>query len=308
MAAMKRLILVFTLVLTCRGSAWAQATEAAMPAAGEAVKPRVLVMPLAEVSDGQTARPWLAPAMHQSMLAEIARLGFVEPMRPPAGLGDVALSTDEAVREIGRQVGAEFVVHGGFQTIDSDLRVTGQVLDVASGDVLGGFKATGAIRDLFGIEDIVAAQIAQVLAVRVLGNAEAATPEGKSAAPNTLAVAPVEDEQGMRPDEGGYANGEYEVPDVPVYPPYPPVWYDDDYDDDDWDPVRYPIVIYPRRGFYPNGTSGTFDRGPSNVMHGGPRHVMQGGPSNVMGGGWSNVVGGGDRVRTRSTPPVATPR
>jgi TolB-like protein len=274
----------------------------------QAARPRVLVMPLAEVSDGQIARPWLAPAMHQSMLAEIARLGFAEPVRPPAGLGDVALTTDEAVREIGRQVGAEFVVHGGFQTVESDLRVTGQVLEVASGDVLGGFKATGAIRDLFGIEDIVAAQIGQVLAVRVLGSAEAAAPGSAPAALETLPVAPVDGDQGNRPEEGEYANGEYEVP---VYPPYPPIWYgDDDDDDDDWDTGHFPVVIFPRRGFFPNGTSGTFDRGPSNVMHGGPRHVMQGGPSNVMGGGWSNVLGGGTRPTStrRPPPPVATPR
>lgn len=168
---------------------------AAVPAATPAIAgTKVLVVPLTEVSDG-AKRDWLGRAMHQSMLAELSRLGFVDPITAknvePATVADL-----DAATKAGKDAGAAFVVFGSYQIVDDELRVTGQIADVSTGKAAGGIKATGNVRDLFGVEDVVAAQLKKTLTDAVKpalpadqGLAVAAPTTAPSAAPATPPVA-----------------------------------------------------------------------------------------------------------------------
>lgn len=124
---------------------------------------KVLVLPLTEISEG-TKREWIGRAMHQSMLAELARLHFVEPLTSNTKAAADSVSTAEVAAQTGADAGAAFVVFGSYQIVGDDLRVTGQIIDVATAKVAGGLKATGNVRDLFGVEDILAAQLKRELA------------------------------------------------------------------------------------------------------------------------------------------------
>jgi hypothetical protein len=188
--------------------------------------------------------------------------------------------------------------------IEAELRVTGQVLDVGTGRVIGGFKATGAIRDLFGIEDIVAGQIRQQLVGEITG-----TPVDPAASmePVLMEPAPEPPQESQEAadtqmvaeippyDTYGQMRSIYDVPLVSVYPPvlitppYPPVWYGDDDDDDhdhdgNWDGRRSrftPIGLRRRPGGGITHPNGVYVRGPRHVMRGGPSHVMRGGFGSV---------------------------
>lgn len=127
---------------------------------------QILVLPFAEVSDGGK-RDWIGRAMHQSMLAELARLRFVEPLSPNGAAATDLPTEPEAAARAGKDAGAAYVVFGSYQIIEDDLRVTGQIIDVATGKVAGGIKATGNVRDLFGVEDIIAAQLKRELAAAI---------------------------------------------------------------------------------------------------------------------------------------------
>lgn len=165
------------------------------PAAASAPAPtaaKVLVLPLTGISEG-TDRDWIGRAMHQSMLAELARMGFVEPITPKASTEPV--STSEAAAQAGRDAGAAYVVYGSYQTIENDVRVTGQIVDASTGKIVGGIKATGNVRDLFGIEDIIANQLKRELAGAILPESldpgVASSAAGAPATqPTTPAVAP----------------------------------------------------------------------------------------------------------------------
>ena len=63
-----------------------------------------------------------------------------------------AASLDAAVA-LGKQNGARYVVAGGFVTVDRELRVTGQVVDVETGKAVAGLKASGDPGQIFHMED-----------------------------------------------------------------------------------------------------------------------------------------------------------
>lgn len=119
----------------------------------------VLLLPFESV--GSAPMPWAAEAMQQNLLAELAR---------PRGVRPIVLETvspqpitPERAVALGRQVGAAYVIFGSYQVVGVELRFTGQVLEVSTGQYQGALKATGATRDLFALEDELARQARTIL-------------------------------------------------------------------------------------------------------------------------------------------------
>ncbi|MGB7157216.1 MAG: hypothetical protein WBD40_04055, partial [Tepidisphaeraceae bacterium] len=118
--------------------------------------PRVLVLPFEEFGDSP-ARQWIGKAIQQSLVAELTRGGLVSVVTPTAQSKppkDAAAAAQSA-----RDVQAPLVITGSYQIVNDDLRVTGQMLESINGEPVSGIKATGNLRDLFGIEDIIGAQV-----------------------------------------------------------------------------------------------------------------------------------------------------
>jgi hypothetical protein len=84
----------------------------------------------------------------------------VNSVQPVSG---VSAADDAAALKAAKDAGASFVVLGGYQSVENDLRITGQVIDVTTGQPVAGLKATGGQRDLFAMEDTIAAQVKRAL-------------------------------------------------------------------------------------------------------------------------------------------------
>jgi TolB-like protein/DNA-binding winged helix-turn-helix (wHTH) protein/tetratricopeptide (TPR) repeat protein len=69
--------------------------------------------------------------------------------------------------QIGRRLGARYLVQGGVQRAGERLRVTVQIVDVESGRELGAMRFDQSMADLFAVQDEIAAQVAQTLDVQV---------------------------------------------------------------------------------------------------------------------------------------------
>jgi TolB-like protein len=117
---------------------------------------RVLLLPFESVGD--SAKPWIAKAVQQNLVAELSRVSSVTPITGEATAADL----NAAVR-LGENAKADYVVFGTYQAVEGDLRMTGQVVDVSKKDVVAGLKATGTQRDLFGMEDVIANQVKRAL-------------------------------------------------------------------------------------------------------------------------------------------------
>src|SRR5690606_33000775 len=99
-----------------------------------------IVLPFEEIS-ANPSQGWMGQAISRSIVAELSQMRMVKP-----SVGDRATADAERAHAVAKAAGAEYVVVGGFQLLDPQLRITGQVIAVESGQVLGGLKATGTIR------------------------------------------------------------------------------------------------------------------------------------------------------------------
>src|SRR5438128_4793698 len=108
-----------------------------------------------------------------SVMAETARV-FVAPFTDSTNHADWInksvrqsladeLALTRSIEVIDRQEGAQYIVSGTIQRVGGELRVSGRVQD-AGGKSVGGFRATGAQRQLFALEDSIAAQVKQIVA------------------------------------------------------------------------------------------------------------------------------------------------
>ena len=143
----------------------APAVAEAEPGDGPADK--ILVLPFNALNPSEY-QAWLGRSIQQSLLADLTA---VAPGRVSAP--DIDVRDANAALDAGRKNGARYVVFGNFTTVDHDLRLTGQVLDVSTAKPVTALKATGDVHDVLRLEDQVAAEIRQPLA---LGPAQPPTP------------------------------------------------------------------------------------------------------------------------------------
>jgi TolB-like protein len=127
------------------------------PAATQPSSPTgdVYLLPFAAIG-GDTRLDWAGKAVQQNLLTDLARAR----LHPAAADQPIASADAQASA---KAAGARYLITGTYQTTDQLLRFNGQILDVATGNVLGGITATGAERDLFSMEDSLSAQAIQQL-------------------------------------------------------------------------------------------------------------------------------------------------
>lgn len=158
---MKRVIATIAVVLVGVSSALgvpATRTPATQPAArgDRDVRPRVLVLPFEELSDAPQ-RAWVGKAMQDSLIAELTRSGLVAVITPPA---DAQPTKDAAAAaQLARDQHAPLAILGSYQLVGEELRVTGQMIESIDGEHIAAIKATGSLRDLFSIEDMIGSQV-----------------------------------------------------------------------------------------------------------------------------------------------------
>jgi TolB-like protein len=153
--------------------AWSISAYGAEPNQG------VLLLPFAPLGEeGNTL--WVGQAVQQNLLSELSRVSSIQPIAPIAQ-SKAATDTDEAL-QAGQAAKATYVVFGSYQISEAGLRLTGQVLEVSSGRLIGGMKATGTLRDLFFLEDTLAEQAKRILAKQLQPQpAKPAVPETPAA-------------------------------------------------------------------------------------------------------------------------------
>lgn len=226
----------------------APAPQASVQLVPETVNATVLVVPFASAGNGD--REWISKGIQQDLTADLirsSRLHVVAPTDlPPAQDADAAL-------KVGRDNHAAFVIFGQFQVVDSNVRITGQVLETTGGQSIGALKATGPTRDLFNMEDALSGQVISALPKHLLAeNTTEPTPMPyvyqPSQPPAQTAPAPTYS------DESGYYTPQtqtyVQAPSPDDYS-YTPQTYTPDYDNYGYAP-SYPYYYnywYPGYGF-----------------------------------------------------------
>ncbi len=141
---------------------------------------RVLVFPF-EPAGNPGTYDWVGRGIQQSLLADLSNSSSAKVVFP------ATQPTQGPVDPIAiaQQSGANLVVIGTFQIVDNQVRVTGQVFDVASSQNIGGLKVTGPIADLFKLEDSLNDQV-----THFLPNSPSSAAAPASAQPDQVALTP----------------------------------------------------------------------------------------------------------------------
>ncbi len=75
--------------------------------------------------------------------------------------GQASHGESELAARLGREVGARWVVTGGFQRLGDRVRITARASEIESGEVLTTVKVDGAMGELFELQDRIVTQLAE---------------------------------------------------------------------------------------------------------------------------------------------------
>ena len=106
---------------------------------------------------GDSGQNWLGSAMQEG-LATGMQPGFGSDRGGRCAPADAAGATNLA-----KYAGADAVIFGSIQLVGEQIRVTGQIISIDTGESLGTLKSDGSLRNLFDIEDVLAARIERIL-------------------------------------------------------------------------------------------------------------------------------------------------
>jgi TolB-like protein len=126
------------------------------------------LLPIGE--DGKTA--WIAHAVQQNILNDLTRVQGVKPILPAIPPAD----RDSAIKAA-KSAGANFLLEGSYTLADPGIRITIQILDLATNQYIGAAKATGPLKELFALEDSIAEQVHRIAQTQVQLRTPAAAPQ-----------------------------------------------------------------------------------------------------------------------------------
>jgi TolB-like protein len=112
---------------------------------------------------GESGREWLGRAMQEALATGLQRGSgisgvIVAGIAPADSAGAMAMA-----KSAGTGARADAVVFGGIQVVDGQIRIGGQILSMNTGKSLGVLRSDGSERDLFNLEDVLAARAQRIL-------------------------------------------------------------------------------------------------------------------------------------------------
>jgi TolB-like protein len=128
---------------------------------------KVAVVPFSV--QGDSGHDWLGHAMQEGLATGLHEASgvIVAGVAPTDAAGAVALT---------KYSGAHAVIFGSIQLVGEQLRVSGQIISIESGESLGALRSDGSVRNLFDIEDVLAARVERLLAPPPANHATASAP------------------------------------------------------------------------------------------------------------------------------------
>ena len=142
--------------------------------AAPAMERSVAVMTFANITR-EPADDWIGTGIAETVssdLKNIHGLSIIGRARVYDALRNLASGThlDESLAiDIGRRLGATWVVVGGFQRLGELVRITANFVDVGTGEVKRTVKVDGRIGDIFALQDKIVYELSQGLNVALRG-------------------------------------------------------------------------------------------------------------------------------------------
>lgn len=151
------------------GSAPSKTAGAELPVSPADARPSVAVLPFANLtSDADNAI--LADGIATTLLSMLAQVRELKVIGRTSSFSYKDRTAD--LRTIGRELGAGALLEGSLQRVGDRLRVTAQLASAADGSQLWAKTYDRPLSDIFAVQDEIAKNVTQALAVTLAGTSE----------------------------------------------------------------------------------------------------------------------------------------
>ena len=127
-------------------------------------KPSIAVLPFQNMS-GDADQEYFADGMVEDIITELARLRWLFVIARNSSFTYKGRAVD--VKQVGRELGVRYVLEGSVRRAGSRVRITGQLIDAATGAHLWADHFDGEFADVFDLQDRVTASVVGVIAPRL---------------------------------------------------------------------------------------------------------------------------------------------
>ncbi len=134
---------------------------AEMPIVGRSVpitstKPSIAVLPFSNMS-GDPEQEYFADGMVEDIITALSRFSQLFVIARNSSFTYKGRAVD--VRQVARELGVRFVLEGSVRKSGNRLRITGQLIDAATGAHLWADKYDGGLEDVFDLQDQITASV-----------------------------------------------------------------------------------------------------------------------------------------------------
>jgi TolB-like protein len=127
-------------------------------------RPSIAVLSFDNLS-GDREQDYFADGMVEEIITALSRIRWLFVIARNSSFTYKGRSID--ARQVGRELGVRYVLEGSVRKAGSRVRITGQLIDAATGAHLWADRFDGAIEDVFALQDRVAASVVGAIAPRL---------------------------------------------------------------------------------------------------------------------------------------------
>ena len=163
----------FSVMPAAQAAPTGQSGEGATAAVDRGPARSVAVVPFSNISR-DAADDWIGDGIAETVAADLESLGNMvvigrEAVASALGAGALASPDAAAATRLGRDLGAGWVVTGGYQRVGQRLRITARLVDVRTGVVAETLIADGTLDEIFALQDRIVAGLMMTTTTGVSG-------------------------------------------------------------------------------------------------------------------------------------------
>ncbi len=127
-----------------------------VPAIALTGKPSIAVLPFTNMSD-DPEQEYFVDGMVEDIITALSRFNQLLVIARNSSFTYKGRAVD--IRQVARELGVRFVLEGGVRKAGNRLRITGQLIDAATGTHLWAERYDGGLEDVFDLQDEITAQV-----------------------------------------------------------------------------------------------------------------------------------------------------
>jgi TolB-like protein/class 3 adenylate cyclase len=127
-------------------------------------KPSIAVLPFTNMS-GDPEQEYFADGMVEEVITALSRLRWLFVIARNSSFTYKGRAVD--VKQVGRELGVRYVLEGSVRRAGNKVRITGQLIDTATGAHLWADRFDGTLEDVFDLQDQVTASVVGAIAPKL---------------------------------------------------------------------------------------------------------------------------------------------